>query len=86
MKTVTVQIGGFDSERGLDLVWESNARIKLEVRFEWTVLIANQAGLRTVAAHLLSLAEDGVTPGHTLHLDDSNGLEPGSIGLILQRD
>jgi hypothetical protein len=86
MRKVTVEIGGFNAERGLELVWENDARIKLEKRFEWVVLIANAAGLRTMASHLLSLAETGVTSGHSLHLDDSNGLEPGSIGVILQRE
>ncbi|WP_449334169.1 Imm32 family immunity protein [Streptomyces lateritius] len=49
------------------------------------VIEANAAGLRTLAGHLLVLAGDGVSDGSHLHLEDSNGLEDGSVGLVLER-
>ncbi|MEU3821691.1 hypothetical protein AB0E74_19040 [Streptomyces sp. NPDC030392] len=49
------------------------------------VIEANAAGLRTLAGHLLVLAGEGVTDGAHLHLDDGNGLEEGSVGLVLER-
>ncbi|MER5361977.1 zinc ribbon domain-containing protein, partial [Streptomyces sp. NPDC002785] len=35
--------------------------------------------------HLLVLAGEGVPDGAHLHLEDSNGLEDGSVGLVLER-
>ncbi|WP_435813593.1 Imm32 family immunity protein [Streptomyces sp. NBC_01310] len=46
---------------------------------------ANAAGLGTLAGHLLVLAKDGLADGSHLHLEDSNGLEDGSVGLVLER-
>ncbi|MEJ8644532.1 hypothetical protein WKI68_30945 [Streptomyces sp. MS1.HAVA.3] len=46
---------------------------------------ANAAGLRTLAGHLLVLAAEGVPDGSHLHLEDSNGLEDGSLSLVLER-
>ncbi|MET8538035.1 hypothetical protein ABZV67_41565 [Streptomyces sp. NPDC005065] len=51
----------------------------------WIRVEANAAGLRTLAGHLLTLAQDGVPDGSHLHLEDSNGLEDGSVGLVLER-
>ncbi|MFD3571196.1 hypothetical protein [Streptomyces sp. NPDC058667] len=47
--------------------------------------MANAAGLRTLAGHLLLLAGDGFPEGAHLHLEDSNGLEDGSVGLVPER-
>ncbi|WP_433917225.1 Imm32 family immunity protein [Streptomyces sp. NBC_01744] len=38
-----------------------------------------------MAGHLLTLAQDGVPDGSHPHLEDSNGLEGGSVGLVLER-
>ncbi|WP_199838997.1 Imm32 family immunity protein [Streptomyces sp. XY66] len=49
------------------------------------VIEANAAGHRTLACHLLVLAKDGVPDGSHLRLEDSSGLEGGSVGLVLER-
>ncbi|WP_339133089.1 hypothetical protein WJM95_29185 [Streptomyces sp. f51] len=46
---------------------------------------ANAAGLRTLAGHLLTLAQDGTPDGTHLHLEEHNGLEEGSASLVLER-
>lgn len=49
------------------------------------VVEANAAGLKTLAGHLLTLAQDGTPDGTHLHLEEGNGLEAGSVGLVLER-
>jgi hypothetical protein len=42
-------------------------------------------GLKTLAGHLLTLAQDSTPDGAHLHLEENNGLEEGSVGLVLER-
>ena len=49
------------------------------------VVRGNVAGLRSLARHLLTLAQEDVPSGSHVHLDDIGGLEPGSIELVLER-
>ncbi|MEV7418280.1 hypothetical protein [Streptomyces sp. NPDC089919] len=70
---------------GLVFRWEADARIEVRALKSEVVIEANAAGLRTLAAHLLVLAGDGVPEGSHLHLEDNNGLEDGSVGLVLER-
>ncbi|GAA1225556.1 hypothetical protein GCM10009665_14990 [Kitasatospora nipponensis] len=66
--------------------WEQDARINVRNLGAEIVIEANAAGLRTLARHVLTLAEAGTPDGSHLHLEDSNGLEEGSVGLVLERD
>ncbi|MFF3517830.1 hypothetical protein [Streptomyces sp. NPDC002573] len=65
--------------------WEDEARTTVRSLGAEVVIEANVAGLRTLAGHLLTLAKDGVPDGSHLHLEDSNGLAEGSVGLVLER-
>ncbi|MER5763837.1 hypothetical protein [Streptomyces sp. NPDC002082] len=65
--------------------WEADARIEVRGLGGEVVIEANAAGLRTLAGHLLVLAAEGVPDGSHLHLEDSNGLEEGSLSLVLER-
>ncbi len=66
-------------------VWEDDARIGVRNLGSEIVIEANAAGLRTLAGHLLTLAEDGTRDGTHLHLEEYNGLEEGSAHLVLER-
>ncbi|MFJ3206089.1 hypothetical protein [Streptomyces sp. NPDC086989] len=70
---------------GLVFAWEADARIEVRGLGGEVVIEANAEGLRTLARHLLVLAGEGVPDGSHLHLEDSNGLEDGSLGLVLER-
>lgn len=71
---------------GLRFTWDADARIEVRSLGAEVVIEANAAGLRTLAGHLLVLAGEGVTDGAHLHLEDGNGLEDGSVGLVLERN
>ncbi|MEV7178588.1 hypothetical protein [Kitasatospora sp. NPDC093679] len=80
--TVTTHSDGVSRVFG----WEENAQISVRKAGAEVVVAANATGLRTLARHLLTLAEGGTPDGSHLHLEDGNGLEAGSVGLILERD
>lgn len=65
--------------------WEEGARIEVRNLGGEIVIEANAAGLKTLAGHLLTLAQDGTPDGAHLHLEENNGLEEGSLGLVLER-
>ncbi|MFF2192524.1 hypothetical protein [Streptomyces sp. NPDC058157] len=65
--------------------WEADARVQVRDLGGEVVVEANAEGLRTLARHLLVLAGDGVPDGSHLHLEPGNGLEDGSLGLVLER-
>lgn len=69
----------------LVFTWDADARIEVRNLGGEVVIEANAAGLRTLAGYLLVLAGDGAPEGAHLHLEDSNGLEDGSVGLVLER-
>ncbi|MFJ3764806.1 hypothetical protein ACIPQJ_13005 [Streptomyces sp. NPDC090082] len=71
---------------GLVFTWDADARIEVRNLGGEVVIEANAAGLRTLAGHLLVLAGEGVPDGAHLHLEESNGLEDGSVGLVLERN
>lgn len=66
--------------------WDEDAAIHVVDAGGEIIVRANCDGLRTLARHLLTLAQDGVPEGAHLHLDDSAGLEPGSLAIVLERD
>lgn len=66
--------------------WEDDARIEVRNLGGEVVIEANAAGLRTLANHLMTLAQDGSPDGSHLHLEEGNGLEDGSVGLVLERN
>ncbi|MGW7510662.1 Imm32 family immunity protein [Streptomyces massasporeus] len=65
--------------------WKEGARIEVRDLGGEIVIEANAAGLKTLAGHVLTLAQDGTPDGAHLHLEESNGLEEGSVGLVLER-
>ncbi len=66
--------------------WEEDAEINVRVLGSEVVIEANAAGLRTLAGHLLTLAQDGTPDGTHLHLDPDSGLAEESASLVLERD
>ncbi|MEV7890362.1 Imm32 family immunity protein [Streptomyces sp. NPDC002817] len=65
--------------------WEESARIEVRNLGGETAIEANAAGPKTLAGHLLGLAQDGTPDGVHLHSEENNGLEEGSAALELER-
>jgi hypothetical protein len=80
-----ISVPDYSPEQGIRLEWEPNFAIDAQVIRGEVVLRANSAGLRSLARHLLELAQPNVPPGCHIHLDPSTGLEDGSSPLIIER-
>jgi hypothetical protein len=88
MKTV-IEISDYDPKIGMQFKWEDNFRIecKKSVYNSNTFIIkANEAGLKSLANHILTLSQYSIPSGYDFHLDDSNGLEKGSCELIFEKE
>jgi len=80
-----IEVPEFGGKNGSKVEWDDGFEISVRIDDDEVVILANPAGLRSLARHLLSLAQDGVPSGNHLHLDSSNSLEDGSVSLILER-
>lgn len=79
-----IDLPDYQPSNGLQLRWEDDAEIAAVLDDE-VVIRANPAGLRSLAYHLLALAQPGVPTGTHVHLDEWSGLADGSAGLVLER-
>lgn len=82
---MTTQVSAVTDGTTRVFAWEEDARIEVRNLGREIVIEANAAGLRTLADHLLTLAQDGTPDGAHLHLEENNGLEEGSASLVLER-
>lgn len=79
-----IEIIPYDTNKGIELFWEPDS--KINVKSDNEVLIsANKQGLISLASHLLSLAQDEITTGTHIHLDEFNSLEDGSCNLVIEK-
>lgn len=82
---IHINVPDYTSGDSLQFVWDDNFEITVESDGTQTIIKANQAGLTSLARHLLTLAQQDIPAGYHLHLDDLNGLEDGSSELIIER-
>ncbi|MFI1924729.1 hypothetical protein [Streptomyces sp. NPDC020377] len=83
--TITTHVSAVTDGTTRVFTWEEGARIEVRNLGSEIVIEANAAGLKTLASHLLTLAQNGTPDGAHLHLEENNGLEEGSVGLVLER-
>ena len=62
--------------------WEEGFSLTVKTEKDAVVISANKAGLRSLANHLNTLADEA--PGGHFHLDEFNSLEDGSSELIVE--
>jgi hypothetical protein len=80
----TIEFADYTLETGLRLSWDLGASITVTQDGNEILVSGNRPGLVTLARHLLTLAQPGVPQGAHMHLDEFNGLEPGSTELIIE--
>lgn len=73
------------SDQGLKFEWENDFEIRSGINDGEIIIIANIAGLISLAKHMLTLAQDVVPVGYHMHFDEYNSLEEGSIELIIEK-
>ena len=82
---IEVEIGDYSKDKGLLLKWKDGYNIKIEATDNSVSILANSAGLVSLANHLLNLAQIDVAVGTHIHLDEDNSLEVGSIDLVIEK-
>jgi len=82
---IKVEIPQYDKNSGLSNHWEYGFEINVKESNDGLVILANKAGLISLAIQLLTLAQEGVPQGSHFHYDDSNSLEDGSRALVIQK-
>ncbi|MFF3329271.1 hypothetical protein ACFYWX_06845 [Streptomyces sp. NPDC002888] len=80
----TIDVPDHRPGEALRFAWEDGFEIELKVSATEVAIKANPAGLVSLARHLLTLAQDGVTDGAHLHLTADQEIE-GEHDLILER-
>ena len=82
---IKLEIPEYNPESGINYNWEIGFNIEVKYEEGVVVLMANKAGLISLANHILNLAQDKIPVNYHLHFDESNSLEQGSIELIIQK-
>jgi hypothetical protein len=82
---IKIEVSPYDEKEGIKYLWENGFEISVSNINNETVIMANKAGLLSLANHLLTLAQDGVPINSHLHYDHYNSLEEGSKELVIQK-
>ena len=85
-ENVMIRVPPYTAEEGIGLEWDDDFCILCDVDAAGVVVIqANPSGLRSLARHLLTLAQNNVPDGAHVHLDEFSALEDGSREVVLAR-
>lgn len=83
---IKIEIPNYSESYGIKYNWENGFEIKVNNIDGVIKIIANKEGLKSLANHLLNLAQDEVPIGYHLHFDENNSLEDGSSELIIEKN
>jgi hypothetical protein len=82
---ISITVPEYHPQNGIQFKWEDGFNIEVRIEKGITIIKANKEGLRSLANHLLNLAQQNVPSGYHLHFDELNSLEEGSSELIIER-
>ena len=82
---ITLEVPTYDPSRGIEYQWTAGFSIQTTVEQGVIRIQANKQGFVSLASHLINLAQDNVTPGAHLHLDETNALEEPSCELLIEK-
>ncbi|TDC31819.1 Imm32 family immunity protein [Kribbella albertanoniae] len=82
---ISLDVPEYDAVRGLRFEWEDGFEVTVDVDGSEVHLSANQAGLISLARHLLTLAQAAVPSGHHVHLTADQEIN-SDIDLIIEKN
>lgn len=82
---IKIEIPDYTESNGIKYNWENGFKIEVKSIDGGIKIIANKEGLKSLANHLLNLAQDEVPIGYHLHFDENNSLEDESLELIIEK-
>lgn len=80
-----IDVPEYRPETGVRTEWDEGAEISVRTEDNGVLIVANVPGLRSLARHMLVLAQDEIPLGNHIHMDDWNGLSSGSISITVER-
>lgn len=80
-----IELGSYSVEHGLSLRWVPGFLISATATSHDITISGNAEGLRSLAQHLLTLAEEDVPGGAHVHFEPGLELELDSVPLILNK-
>jgi hypothetical protein len=82
---VVIDMPEYETARGLMYEWDAGFEIGVRIANDEVTITANQPGLRSLARHLMMLAQDTVPAHSHIHLDSSNALVDGSCQVVIDK-
>ncbi len=82
---IKINLPDYNANVGIQYQWVNGFEIEVALGENEVIINANEAGLKSLANHLLSLANDKVPKGSHLHFDEHSSLEDGSLELVIQK-
>lgn len=80
-----LEIPEYTLEKGIQFKWENGFDIEIKYRDGVVTLMANKAGLISLANHFLNLAQEKIPAGYHMHFDEYNSLEEGSVDMLVEK-
>jgi hypothetical protein len=80
---VTLDIPDYNPYEGFKFTWFENFTIHVDLCHDGVMIKADKAGLMSLAAQLITLAQDDFGHDYDFHLDRHAALEDNSIDLII---
>lgn len=85
MPLLTVEVPEYRASEGLRATWFDENSVDAVIEDGEFILVANSAGLRSLAIQLLTLAQESVPSGHHFHYSPGNELGDASVPIIIQK-
>ena len=82
---IEINIPDYSVSGGLKLDWEDSFTIKATISGDTVHILADEGGLKSLARHFLTLAQNSVPKGRHVHFDSSNSFEDGSCEMIIEK-
>jgi hypothetical protein len=80
-----LDLGTYSPERGLELRWQPGYVLTARAHQRELVISGNEQGLRSLAQHLLTLADARVPHGVHAHLEPGLELEDDSVAIVIEK-
>jgi hypothetical protein len=80
-----IDLGSYSREDGLRLTWVPGYSLRVVTTGDGVVISGNEQGLRSLAQHLLTLADGQVPTGAHAHVEPGLELDDDSVALILEK-
>lgn len=82
---IVVTVNEYTTGSGIQLHWETGFKIECTTSPGEVLIRANADGLKSLANHCLTLAQEAAPKHVHIHLDAFNALEDGSATLIIEK-